>query len=89
MWSVQQAKNQLSAVIDAALTTAPQVISRRGKPSVVVVSLDEYERLKRTATAQRGSFVDALLAMPPSPNPNDDEDEFPRIPVTPRDVDFE
>jgi antitoxin Phd len=89
MWSVQQAKNQLSAVIDAALTRSPQVISRRGKPSVVVVSLDEYERLKHAAVAQRGSFIDALLSMPPSPNPDDDEDEFPRIPVTPRDVDFE
>jgi prevent-host-death family protein len=89
MWSVQEAKNQLSAVIDAALTSSPQVISRRGKPSVVVVSLADYERLKSIATANRGSFIDALLAMPPSPNPDDDEDEFPRIPVVPRDVDFE
>jgi antitoxin Phd len=87
MWSVQQAKNQLSAVIDAALTQAPQVISRRGKPSVVVVSLDEYERLKHAVVAQRGSFIDHLLSVPPSDD-EDDEDEFARIPVTPRDVDF-
>ena len=87
MWSVQQAKNQLSAVIDAALTSSPQVISRRGKPSVVVVSLAEYVRLKRVATANRGSFIDHLLAIPPSED-DSDEDEFPRIQVVPRDVEF-
>ena len=88
MWSVQEARNQLSAVIDAALESSPQVISRRGRPSVVVLSVDEYERLRSVANANRGSFVDAILAMPPSPNPDDDEDEFPRIPVVPRDVDL-
>ena len=87
MWSVQEAKNQLSAVIDAALTSSPQVISRRGKPSVVVVSVAEYERLKSVATANRGSFIDHLLAIPPSAD-DTDEDEFPRIQVVPRDVEF-
>jgi prevent-host-death family protein len=87
MWSVQEAKNQLSAVIDAALTSSPQVISRRGKPSVVVVSLAEYERLKSVATGNRGSFIDHLLAIPPSDD-DADEDEFPRIQVVPRDVEF-
>jgi antitoxin Phd len=88
MWSVQEAKNQLSAVIDAALSSSPQVISRRGKPSVVVVSVAEFERLSRVANAQRGSFIDQLLSIPPSENPDDDEDEFPRFQVIPRDVDL-
>jgi prevent-host-death family protein len=87
MWSVQEAKNQLSAVIDAALISSPQVISRRGKPSVVVVSVAEYERLRSVATANRGSFIDHLLAIPPSDD-DTDEDEFPRIQVVPRDVEF-
>ena len=88
MWSVQEAKNQLSAVIDAALTSSPQVISRRGKPSVVVVSIDEFERLSRAAIAHRGSFIDQLLSIPPSENYGGDEDEFPRLQVIPRDVDL-
>jgi prevent-host-death family protein len=88
MWSVQEAKNQLSAVIDAALTSSPQVISRRGRPSVVVLSVTEYERLTRAAIAQRGSFIDQLLAIPPSENEDDDENEFPRLQVVPRDVDL-
>lgn len=87
MWSVQEAKNQLSAVIDAALASSPQVISRRGKPSVVVVSIDEFERLNRAAIAQRGSFIDQLLSIPQSES-QDDEDEFPRLQVVPRDVDL-
>jgi antitoxin Phd len=88
MWSVQEAKNQLSAVIDAALVSSPQVISRRGKPTAVVVSLDEYERLTKAALAQRGSFIDQLLAIPPSENQEDDEDEFRRVQVVPNDVDL-
>ena len=87
MWSVQEAKNQLSAVIDAALTSSPQAISRRGKPSVIVVSLADYERLRSVATVNRGSFIDHLLAIPPSDDENC-EDEFPRIQVVPRDVEF-
>ena len=80
MWSVQEAKNQLSAVIDAALTSSPQVISRRGKPSVVVVSLAEYERLKSVATANRGSFIDAPAR---DPAESDDDERRGRVPADP------
>ena len=52
-----------------------------------MVSIAEYERLKIGATANRGSFVDHLLAIPPSEDESD-EDEFPKIQVVPRDVEF-
>ena len=44
-WSLQDAKNRFSAVVDAALTGKPQRVTRRGKPVVVVLAVDEYERL--------------------------------------------
>lgn len=84
MWSVQDAKNRLSAVIDAALASSPQVISRRGKPSVVVVSVEHYERLARAAIAQRPSFIDHLLAQPQ----DEEEQEPPRLRAVPRDVEL-
>ena len=38
MWSLQDAKNRFSAVVDAAIAGAPQEVTRRGKPAVVVLS---------------------------------------------------
>lgn len=39
---------------------APQTITRNGKPSVVVVSAEEWEK----KTARRGSLAEFLLASP-------------------------
>ncbi|QDY71130.1 type II toxin-antitoxin system Phd/YefM family antitoxin [Qingshengfaniella alkalisoli] len=82
MWNVQDAKNKFSAVIDAALAGEPQEVSRRGKPTVVVLSVTEYLRLQQAAKLQRGSFVDHLLTFPA------DAPDIARAKVLPRDVEF-
>ena len=64
MWTLQEAKNKFSAVVNAALEGTPQEVTRRGKPAVVVLSTLEYRRLLARAEASRGSFVDHLLAFP-------------------------
>ena len=64
MWSLQDAKNKFSAVVDAALEGTPQEVTRRGKPAVVVLSTLEYRRLLAQAEDARGSFVDHLLSFP-------------------------
>ena len=64
MWSLQEAKNRFSAVVNAALEGTPQEVTRRGKPAVVVLSTLEYRRLVAQAESARGSFVDHLLAFP-------------------------
>jgi prevent-host-death family protein len=46
-WQLQDAKNRLSEVVESALTNGPQVITRRGKEAVVVVSVEQFERLTR------------------------------------------
>ena len=38
MWTLQDAKNRFSAVVEAALAGTPQEVTRRGKPAVVVVA---------------------------------------------------
>ncbi len=58
-WTVAQAKARLSEVIDRA-KSAPQTITRNGKPSVVVVSAEEWHR----KTARKGTLADFLLASP-------------------------
>lgn len=64
MWTLQDAKNQFSTVVNAALAGTPQEVTRRGKPAVVVLSTLEYHRLVTQADATRGSFVDHLLSFP-------------------------
>ena len=45
-WSVREAKDQLSRLIDAA-QSAPQAITKRGRDAVIVLSKPEYDRLLR------------------------------------------
>lgn len=75
MWTVQDAKNKFSAVVEAALSGAPQQVSRRGQPAVVVLSVADYQRLLASA---RGSFTDHLLAFP--------AEDAPRLQARPRDI---
>ena len=70
-WSVQDAKNRFSEVVEAARRT-PQTVTKHGKPAVVVVDVVEYDRLRRLERASPPSFADAILAMP------QDDGEFPR-----------
>ena len=64
MISLQDAKNRFSAVVDAALAGRPQEVSRRGKPVVMVIAVEDYKRLVRDAKAHRESFADHLMAFP-------------------------
>jgi len=80
MWTLQDAKNKFSTVVDAALAGKPQEVTRRGKPAVVVISTSEYDQLLAEGKRARGSFVDHLLAFPAG--------DVERTKVEPRPVDF-
>ncbi|MGL4235083.1 type II toxin-antitoxin system Phd/YefM family antitoxin [Tabrizicola sp.] len=80
MWTLQDAKNRFSEVVDAALGGRPQEVTRRGKPAVVVLSATEYARLVSDAGRHRGSFADHLMSFPGG--------SFDRAEVQPRDVAF-
>ena len=45
IWKLQDAKSQFSKVVDNALNSGPQYVSRRGTEAVVVVSVKEYDKL--------------------------------------------
>ena len=45
-WPVQNAKNQLSRVIELARNEGPQTITRHGQPVVVVVAAEEFKLLR-------------------------------------------
>ncbi len=81
-WQLQDAKNRFSAVVEAALAGDPQHVTRRGRPAVVVLAVDEYERLRSLEKANAPSFVDLLLAIPQG------GEDFERIPLAARPMDF-
>ena len=58
-WTVADAKARLSEVIERAQTD-PQIITRHGKPSAVVVSAEEWAR----KTDRKGTLAEFLLASP-------------------------
>jgi prevent-host-death family protein len=45
VWQLQEAKNKLSEVVEHALHDGPQVITRRGKETAVLLSCKEYRTL--------------------------------------------
>lgn len=44
-WQLQEAKSKFSEVIDEALTEGPQIITRRGIETAVILSFSEYRQL--------------------------------------------
>jgi antitoxin Phd len=81
-WSLQAAKNSFSAVVEAAVKGAPQTVTKRGKPAVVVISVAEYDRLRRSRAPEIPSFIEHLLSMPK------DGGDFERARIRPRAVKF-
>lgn len=78
-WTVADAKARLSEVIERAQRD-PQIITRHGKPSVVVVSAEEWSR----KTARKGTLAEFLLASPL----RDVDLDLERVRNQPRDLDL-
>jgi antitoxin Phd len=77
-WSLQDAKNRFSAVVEAARRGEPQLVTRRGTAAVVVLAAEEYARLKSLEERQAPSLIDQLLAMP------QDDEGCDRLQIEPR-----
>jgi antitoxin Phd len=82
-WSVQDAKNRFSEVVEAA-QGKPQTVTKHGKPAAVVVAADEYERLRKLEHLRAPTFPEMLLAMPQG----GDDDAFERLVARMRDPGF-
>ena len=83
-WPLHDAKNRFSALVDAALSGDPQRVTRRGRPAVVVLAVEEYQRLCQAEKASAPTFVEHLLAIPKG----GPDDLFDRVPMKLRDVEW-
>ena len=61
-WQLQDAKSRFSELIDDTLEKGPQVVTRRGVDTAVVVSIDEWKKLK---DEKHATWKDVLLGEGP------------------------
>lgn len=64
-WTLEKAKNQFSEVVRRALAHQPQLVTRGGRDSVVVLAKEDYERLVapvNLVTLLRNSSLAAAVA---------------------------
>jgi antitoxin Phd len=61
-WQVQDAKARFSEFLDATIKKGPQVVTRRGVKTAVLVPIEEWEKLQEAA---RPSLKEWLLAPGP------------------------
>jgi antitoxin Phd len=57
-WQLQEAKAKFSKVVEDALEKGPQIVTKRGVETAVVISFEEWQR---TREEKRPSLKDILL----------------------------
>ena len=62
VWQIQEAKNKFSEVVEEALRNGPQVITKRGVETVIVLSYDEYRREMLSKKKLSDCFRESPLA---------------------------
>jgi prevent-host-death family protein len=50
-WQLQEAKNKFSEVVRKATEEGPQTVTKHGRDSVVVVSMEDYKKIERPQTS--------------------------------------
>ncbi len=58
-WPVQDAKSRFSEFLDTALAEGPQIVTRRGVETAVLIPIGEWRRLERMT---RPNLKELLLA---------------------------
>jgi len=59
-WQLQEAKAKFSELVQRTLDEGPQTVTRHGKDVVVVVSAEDYRKLKE----RRPSLLEVLMSGP-------------------------
>jgi prevent-host-death family protein len=62
IWPVQDAKARFSELLDTCLREGPQIVTKRGAETAVLMPMDDWRRLQRSA---RPTLKELLLADEP------------------------
>jgi antitoxin Phd len=60
-WQLQEAKNKFSQVVDQAIEQGPQIITRHGVETAIVLSYQEYRRMLSKQNKLSTFFRDSPL----------------------------
>ena len=60
-WALQDAKNRFSEVVEEAIKNGPQMITRRGRETVVIVPVKKYRELSAN---RKGNLVEYFARSP-------------------------
>ncbi|NBW58374.1 type II toxin-antitoxin system Phd/YefM family antitoxin [bacterium] len=58
-WPVQEAKAHFSELLNTCVTAGPQIVTRRGEETAVLISIEEWRQLQHAA---RPSLKSLLLS---------------------------
>lgn len=47
IWQLQEAKNKFSNLVEKAHSEGPQVVTKHGRESVVVLAIEDYRKLSK------------------------------------------
>ncbi len=61
-WQLQEAKNKFSRVVENAVTSGPQIITRRGVEVAIVLSYAEYKNMVASRQKLSQFFRESPLA---------------------------
>lgn len=60
-WQLQEAKTHLSSIVRKTKDEGPQIITVHGKPTAIVLSIEEYNRLTKPNKRLTDFFKDSPL----------------------------
>lgn len=61
-WQLQEAKNKFSEVVRKATEEGPQTVTKHGKDSVVVLSVEDFKKIEQPNTSLVEFFQQSPLA---------------------------
>jgi prevent-host-death family protein len=78
-WQFAEAKNRLSEVFDKAVSEGPQKVTRRGRPTMIIITEEDLAKQKRP----KRDFKGFLFSLPDMSDLDIERDKSPM-----RDVDL-
>ncbi len=58
-WSLQDAKAQFSELVNRCIENGPQLVTRHGRKAVVIITVEEYEKLSSPRQGLKEFFLSA------------------------------
>ena len=62
VWQLQDAKNKFSNLVDKARHDGPQVVTKHGKDAVVIIAIEDYQKLNKPTSDLISFFKNSPLS---------------------------